>query len=244
MLEKTRVNYTPQHTYYNELEPVLFKEYGRTFQQMVRRLPTVPDKDKRLALCKAMIEIVKRLSPQTGHDPAVVEQKIWDHLHLISSFQLDVEGPYPIPAAEKIVTKPETVPYNQVLPRFKTYGINLERMVIRACAMPEGEERSLAAIQIARLMKFFFSTFNRDFQVEDPLILQHLKELSKGQLVLDRDKVVEEGWLDLGKNLRGRSGEPRQETISDLTARYVRNNERAEERRGNRKRNNNHRRRR
>ncbi|MBK9190759.1 MAG: DUF4290 domain-containing protein [Crocinitomicaceae bacterium] len=56
-------------------------------------------------------------------------------------------------------------------------------MIDKACAMPEGDERTALSKVIASLMKRFHLTFNST-SVEDQVILNHLKMLSKGKLVL------------------------------------------------------------
>ena len=41
------------------------------------------------------------------------KHKLWDHLALIASFELDIDSPYPVPEPAKFVEKPKQVPYKQ-----------------------------------------------------------------------------------------------------------------------------------
>ena len=39
-------------------------------------------------------------------------QFLWDDLHILADFNLDIDGPFPLPAKENLVRKPDKVAYN------------------------------------------------------------------------------------------------------------------------------------
>ncbi|RYZ44777.1 MAG: DUF4290 domain-containing protein [Sphingobacteriales bacterium] len=87
---------------------MLMPEYGRNVQRMVEYLVTVEDRARRLKNAEAIIELMGTLNPhlKTIED---YKHKLWDHLHQMTDFTLDVDCPYPAPTAEQIRKKPPTL---------------------------------------------------------------------------------------------------------------------------------------
>src|SRR3546814_10483649 len=116
-------------------------------------------------------------------DVADFKHKLWDHLHIISDFKIDVDSPYPMPEPGSIHPKPELLNYPQHRIRYKHYGHTIETMIERAKLINDPEKKQGMALSIANFMKMAYLTWNKD-AVEDDFILSDLKELSNGQLKL------------------------------------------------------------
>jgi hypothetical protein len=143
---------------------------------------TVADREERNRVARAIIDVMGQLNPHL-RDVTDFKHKLWDHLFIISDFQLDVDSPYPKPTRETFQTKPEILKYPSNDIRYKHYGKTVEHIIAKAKEYPEGEERNELVNQIANLMKRSYLNWNRD-SVNDEVILKQLSELSKGQLVL------------------------------------------------------------
>ncbi len=109
------------------------------------------------------------------------EQKLWDHLYIISNFELDVDGPFPAPTRKALEAKPEKVPYQENNIKFRHYGKNLEKIIEKAISYEDGEEKNAFIQTIANHLKKSYLNWNRD-SVNDELILKHLELLSQGKL--------------------------------------------------------------
>jgi hypothetical protein len=68
-------------------------------------------------------------------------------------------------------------------------------MIEKAIEMENPEEKQAAIIHIGRLMKGFYSTWNKE-NVDDSLIIEQLKEMSGNKLEISLDKVKAEGLFD------------------------------------------------
>jgi hypothetical protein len=185
----------PHFQYANELENVTFREYGRNIQGMARHLLTIEDRERRNRMAITLVELMKQLNPVVG-EPNDYYQKLWDHLYVMTEMKLDVDGPFPKPDNEILVKKPMQVPYRKGDARFKHYGRSLELMVEQAMALPTEEERENASIYLCRLMKTFVLTHSKDL-VEDNVVIENLKKLSNGKLVLDPEKVAANNLLSI-----------------------------------------------
>ncbi|MBS4012478.1 MAG: DUF4290 domain-containing protein [Bacteroidetes bacterium] len=161
-------------------------EYGRNIQKMIEHIKTVESPEKRNILAKAIIQVMGQLNPHL-RDVSDFKHKLWDHLFIMSNFSLDVESPYPIPSAETLTKKPEILSYPSNNIKYKHYGRHIERMIEKAIAFPEGDEKNALVKLIANHLKKSYLTWSRD-SVNDEDIAADLATLSGGKLTLD-DKV-------------------------------------------------------
>ena len=157
-------------------------EYGRNVQQMIDFAITLEDKEERNKVAKAIINVMGELKKHLRDDEDYAH-KLWTHLFIISDFQLDVDSPYPIPSREMLQEKPGSVAYPQKKIQFGHYGRTVEELIEKASEMEEGEKREALIKIIAELMKRFHLMYNTN-SIEDSIISQHLKRISKGRIIL------------------------------------------------------------
>lgn len=207
---------------------VTLKEYGRNVQDLVAHLNTIEDKEERSKKAATLVELMKQINPAMQNTPEV-EQKLWDDLHIISNFSVDIDGPFPTPNKEILEKKPEKMGYSNNNITFRHFGKNIELLVDKAITLEDAEEQEAAIIHIGKLMKTFIYSYNRD-TIEDDVVYKNIRKLSKDKLDIDMEKVKE-----------GNLFEPiRKERRNDRD-----NNDRNDRNRNNRnKRNSNHKRRR
>jgi len=177
--------------------PIKLREYGRNVQRMVAHLKSVDDKEKRNSYAATLVELMKQINPNLK-DTQEYEQKIWDDLHIISDFELDIEGPFPKPDATLLSKKPDRVGYNHNNIKFRHYGRSIEILIDQAIKLEDPAEKEGAIITIGRLMKSFFGTWNKE-NIEDQQVLKNIKALSGDELDIDIEKVKELRLFDMSK---------------------------------------------
>ena len=171
-------------------------EYGRNIQNMVDYLFTIEDKDKRNRSAQTVIDVMGNLYPYL-RDVAEFKHKLWDHLAIMSDFNLDIDYPYEPPTPDTLLEKPKKVPYNQNYIKYKHYGHTMELLIKKAIEM-EGEEKEIIIEQLANQMKKLYLTWNKD-AVEDGKIFMDLEELSHGNVEIGSDIQLTETKAILGK---------------------------------------------
>ncbi|TVP48001.1 MAG: DUF4290 domain-containing protein [Mongoliibacter sp.] len=201
---------------------VTLKEYGKNIQRLAIHISEIEDKEKRTQSVYTLVELVKQLQPQMK---AENDQKIWDDLHIMSGFKLDVDGPYPKPAEDVLVRKPKIVGYPQGEVRFKHYGRNIEKLIEKAIEIENDEEQEAAIIYIGQLMRSFHSTWNRD-NFDDQIILDDIKTLSKNKLHIDLEKVKEMGLFETNTRRDFKLPSEPESTSSNNNRRKYGNNDR------------------
>jgi hypothetical protein len=168
---------------------LVLPEYGRNIQKMVDYIKTVDDRNERNRLAHAIIAIMGNLNPHL-RDINDFKHKLWDHLAIISHFELDIDYPYEIPVAEMFQQKPRVVEYGTHNIVYRHYGKSIELMIDAACEMPEGNEKDRLVNTVANHMKKSYLMWNRD-AVADEVITNDLKKLSRGRLDVERVKLNE-----------------------------------------------------
>ena len=121
-------------------------------------------------------------------DNADLNQKLWDHLAIMSDFKLDIDYPVEIVKKESLHVKPDRVPYPQSKLRYKHYGRFVQDMINVAAGYEEGEEKRQLINLIANQMKKDYQNWNKD-GVDNQRIVDDLCELSDGRIKITVDDV-------------------------------------------------------
>ena len=177
---------TPNQFDYNSTRSkLLLTEYGRNVQNMVKYIVALPTKEERNRYATVVIDLMGFLNPHL-RDVADFKHKLWDHLHIISDYQLDVDSPYPKPTPEAIYLKPKPLRYPHQRIRYKHYGKTIELMIEKAKSIEEPERRKHMIQAIANFMKMAYVQWNKD-SVADEMILSDLVALSNGELKIEEN---------------------------------------------------------
>ncbi|MBF8965207.1 DUF4290 domain-containing protein [Pontibacter sp. FD36] len=164
-------------------QDLLLREYGRNVQDLVNHILSVEDRSERTRLSHLLVNLMAKLNPQL-RDTQDFQQKLWNHLYVMSGSKLDVDAPYPLSAMEYLNDKPQPMEYPLSTPRYKHYGQNVELLIQRATEIEDDQEREAATISIGKLMKTLYRSYNKD-SITDDVILNDIQQISKGKLNLD-----------------------------------------------------------
>jgi hypothetical protein len=168
--------------YNTERVKLYIPEYGRNVQKMVDYIKTIEDRQKRNEQARAVIKVMEILNPAV-HLQDNFEQKLWDHLFIISGFDLDVDAPYPMPAPESLNEGPRPVPIQKQQIKAAHYGRNIENM-IELIASHQDDEAKLAMMRtLAGYMKQHYLIWNKD-TVSDASIYNDMEMLSDGKITV------------------------------------------------------------
>ena len=175
--------------YNSQRKKLPLPEYGRNIQNMVEYVMTIEDRETRNTHAQTVIDVMGNLYPYL-RDVAEFKHKLWDHLAIMTDFKLDIDYPYDLPSPEILTSKPNIVPYSQNKIRYKHYGRTMELLIEKAAEL-EGEEKEVMTEMLANHMKKSYLAWNKD-AVEDEKIFKDIKELSKGNLIVDKDLKLAE----------------------------------------------------
>ncbi len=174
--------------YNSQREHLIIPEYGRNIQKMVDYAKTIEDREKRTEAAKFIVSVMASMNQQ-NREAGDYKQTLWDHLFIISKFELDVDSPYPMPEKETLTRKPEKVMYSDNRIRFRHYGKNIEAIIKKAIEFEDGPEKDALIHAIANHLKKSYLNWNRE-SVDDVAIEKHLEILSDGKLSLSEDQTL------------------------------------------------------
>ena len=168
---------------YNTNRPQLhMPEYGRIIQQLVERCKELATKEERNEMAVAIVDFMGQRNPQL-RDEENYKHKLWDHLFILSNYDLDVDSPYPFPTVEELNEKPKKMEYPKLQGDFKFYGKSILQLIEKAIELEAGEEKDALIQVIANNMKKSYNVYNKE-HVQDDVIFRHLKDLSENRLDL------------------------------------------------------------
>ncbi len=126
--------------YNTQREQLILPEYGREIQQMVAHCLTLTNRAERQRCAESIIVVMDRMFPENraveNH-----EQKLWDHLAIMSNFQLDIDFPFDVAGAVKMSKKPAPMPYPMQKIPVRHYGAMLFEVFEKLKQMEPGVER-------------------------------------------------------------------------------------------------------
>ena len=162
--------------YNTERVKLWMPEYGRNVQKMVDCLKSIEDREKRNEQAKAIVKVMEILNPQV-HVQENWEQKLWDHLHIISGFDLDIDSPYPAPSADYLYERPAVVPLVKKPIKANHYGRNIENIIDLIAEQEDGDVKTSMIRSLAIYMRQQYLIWNKD-TVADETIFQDIEKLS------------------------------------------------------------------
>jgi hypothetical protein len=155
-------------------------EYGRNLQNMANHIMTIEDRNERNRAAKTIIDVMGNMYPYL-RDINDFKHKLWDHLAIMTNFQLDIDYPYAPPVPEFFNTTPQKIPYGSNKIKYRHYGKTVELLLEKAAVFKDEKERDQLIKLIANHMKKSYIMWNKD-SVTDSKILQDVEELSNGKI--------------------------------------------------------------
>lgn len=226
--------------YNTQREDIILKEYGRNVQGLTEYIKNIKDKDEQLKLAKTLVKLMKVINPSSTKDSDEVDQKTWDHLHIISDFEMDLEdAPYEKPTPESVGKKPLKVEYGTGRIKLRHYGKNVE-LIINKIAEESDPEAQLAGIsKVGKMMKKFYSDFNKDI-IEDDVIASQIESISRGKVKVDLEAVKEQNLFFVSKaDLINNTGTNNNQSTTNISGKKNNNNNRNRNNNNNRNKNRN-----
>jgi len=148
--------------YNTQREKLKITDYGRNVMKMIEYVKTIADRAERTQMAYLIVETMALVNPKIK-ERTDYRHILWDHLMLMSDYELDVDSPYPVVREEAVSFHPKHIDYSNSRIRYRHYSQ-----------------------QIAHTMKRQYLQWNRD-SVDDGLIREQLDELSGGRITLPPD---------------------------------------------------------
>jgi hypothetical protein len=170
---------------------------------MVEWVKNLEDRDERNKQALAVIGVMGNLNPHL-RDINNFRHKLWDHIQVISNFDIDIDSPYPVLPPESFQEKPKRIPYPTNPIRIRHYGRNTQAMVEAIMQKEDGELKTLEIQALANHMKKAYLLWNKD-TVSDEQIFRDIAILSSGAISIDPNTMKLSNGYHHNHNNNGRS---------------------------------------
>ena len=174
--------------YNTQRERLMLPEYGREVQKMVDHAVSLPTREERQRCAEAIIAVMERMFPGTG-EVSDHRHKLWDHLALMSGFQLDIDWPCDVSQAAKITTRPEPMEYPMKDIPVRHYGNMMHELFEKLKTMPPGPERDELARLTANHMKRDLYQWSHG-SADNEKVIDDIARYTDGVIQLDPKKFV------------------------------------------------------
>ncbi len=186
--------------YNTQRDKLLMPEYGRHVQDMINYVKSIPDKEKRNEQIQAVVQVMGTLNPQL-RDINDFKHKLWDHVQIISDFEIDIDSPYPMPTRETLSAKPEVIPLQKIPVKAMHYGRNIQNMIEVIAQREDDEVKTYMIKTLASYMKQQYLIWNKD-SVSEETIFNDITKLSDGRIVVPEGVHIGMGMNDNGGNFQ------------------------------------------
>lgn len=195
--------------YNTQLKKLALPEYGRNIQNMVDYCLTITDRNERKRCANTIITIMGNMFPHL-RDVNDFKHILWDHLAIMSDFELDIDYPYEVLKKEDLYLKPKKIEYSRPDMQYRHYGKTLEKMIKLAITIEDPKEKEQFVLLVATHMKKSYIQWNKE--VEDQKIFIDLYELSAGKIDVRGSEIKLPEMKDLGqRNQNSNTGKKNQQ---------------------------------
>ena len=77
------------------------RQFGRNVQNLANYVSKLDTKEERTKYAEALVELMKQIVPSAKNNQES-NQFLWDDLHVLADFGLDIDGPFPVPEEETL----------------------------------------------------------------------------------------------------------------------------------------------
>lgn len=181
--------------YNTQREKMPFVDYGRNVYKLIQYAKTIESRELRTRAAEVIVGVMSQVNP-SARETNNYRRKLWDHLMILSNWELDVDCPFELTHQETVAFHPRRMPYHDKTIRYRHYGRCLESMIRKVSEYPDGEDKDLLSALIVAQMKKSYIAWNRSFDnvvagnnpnvtfdADDNDIIEHqLAQLSDGRL--------------------------------------------------------------
>lgn len=169
--------------YNTQRERLVLPEYGREVQQMVDYCVSLKSRAERQRCANTIIAVMERMMPHT-YENKDYRQKLWDHLALMSGFQLDIDYPCDITEAQNMLQKPAPMRYPMKRIPVRHYGNMMFEVFELLKNLPNGAERTELTRLAANQMKRDLVLWGHGSS-DDEKVASDLADYTDGKIQLD-----------------------------------------------------------
>ena len=175
-----------------------FREYGRSVKKIIENVCSLPEGNTKTEAAQGIVTMMALVSGVSLRDD-VSYHKLWDHLMVMSDFQLKSAWPFDAEELEALENrqkeqqddKKERLSYKDKTIASRHYGEYLESMLHNLKEMPDGNEYNELVTLLAQQAKRDYLVWNGEL-ADDNIIVDYMVRVADDSRINDllRDKPI------------------------------------------------------
>lgn len=174
--------------YNTQREKMRMPEYGRSIHQMVAHCISIENREERQKCAENIIEIMEKMHPVVKQQTDY-KRKLWNHLAIISQFQLDIDYPCEVTTAEKYIERPAPLPYPKQKIPVRHYGELVFQALEHLKGMQPGPDRDELIKYVANMMKRNLAKYGTS-SPENEKVISDIAQYTDGAIQIDPETFV------------------------------------------------------
>lgn len=189
---------------YNTGEPqLLMPEYGRNIQRMIDHCVMIEDREERTRCAYAISDVIATIFPSMVGDKGD-RQKIWDHINVMSRFELDIDFPCEVISADQLTPGHSKIPYAGIFTKYRHYGRNVQSMIRKVADMENCVEKDQLIFLLANQMKKLLVMQNPE-TANDAKVFVDIADISEGKIQINPENYRLNEYIDVAQPATGKS---------------------------------------
>ena len=116
--------------YNTQRDKLVIADYGRNIYKLIEWAKGLEDRTQRNEAAAGIVQVMAKVNPKVM-DQNAYEKMLWDHLMIMSGWELDVDIPYDIERGDTVTFHPKQITMKSRPIRYRHYGRILEDMTQR-----------------------------------------------------------------------------------------------------------------
>ena len=151
-------------------------------------LVAIENREERNLRAKALVAIMANIQHESSEMPDF-ERKLWDHLFIMSDFQLDVDSPFPKPTEATIMPLPHKMEYPTGGITMKHYGRNVKNIIRQLARLRDQETSDAVLYNLARYMRTKSFEYNQEHP-DNAVIIKDIRKMADFDISVDEEAIT------------------------------------------------------
>lgn len=177
--------------YNSEKELLIYPEYGRHIQGLIKNSVNIENSEERQAYIERIIRLIEQMNPEY-RSIENARLKIWQNIFNILGTDIELEYP------EEVDKSPEKERYNKahsmVYPertnKYRHYGTNVHKLLDKASQMEDPVKKKMFVELIGSYMKLVHKNWNNEKFISDEVIKNDIERISENKITFEENEEL------------------------------------------------------
>ncbi len=161
-------------------EKLIIPDYGRHIHAFIKHAKEIKDKKERQKFCEGLILLLENIHYE-GKATDENKQNLWNHINIMSGFELDIEFPYQVETKIENEKKPDTIKYSEKRKKFRHFGKNIGLIIEKIKESKDTKIQEYLTKLVVNYLKKSSQQWNKN-PMDFSTLKNQFEQMSNGEL--------------------------------------------------------------